>query len=120
MIHTKNKSFTQLMNSIESLLAHENAVMLEKGTLTLENLMGHKRAMLEEFTLCLDETLFEDPQNLEKIKEVQKAIRLNTALQQAQPLQRKMETTRLKNKIIAQAKGISDYIFDNEGNTTCH
>ncbi|MAS87471.1 MAG: hypothetical protein CMH30_05795 [Micavibrio sp.] len=100
-----NDQFLSLADALLTLLCHENNIMLQKGTLTLENYMGYKTNLLQKFDQLLQCAPLESlsPEALETVKNIQSIITLNTSLQQAQSLHISYENAALEEKIFHQA-----------------
>ena len=105
--HERNETLQILAESVLSLISHENTIMMERGTLSLENIMGHKASLLEKMDLLLEDCNQSnvDDKTLSVILSLKKAIKLNTSLQQAQYLQDDYMMDGLKSKLL---KNLSD------------
>lgn len=101
-INQRSEALQILAESILNLITHENAIMMERGSLTLENIMGHKANLLEKIEQLLDGCDHEkiDNDTLNVILSLKKAIKLNTSLQQAQFLQDQHMMNGLKSKLL--------------------
>lgn len=112
-------AFLDFAEYLYVILTHENMVMMNKGALSVENLMGYKRSLLERFDAQVEqikmraiernahkETADEELQSLMiAVRNIQKAIKLNVSLQKAQKLQDRSEMSALKQKLHAAKNG---------------
>ena len=90
-----------ILKSLASFLEHENAILMHKGELNINNLMGYKANLLENLNLALDMSGdTNEPALLEEITNIRSAIKLNTALQQAQNLHSETVMNGLKDKLL--------------------
>lgn len=106
MTQPRNENFKYLAESLRALLEVENAVLMDKGSMTIENLLGYKIKLLEAFSDHLEQNVtqsFED-EILETVKTIKISLKMNTGLQQAQSLQDHSVIKDLEARLLGQAE----------------